>query len=163
VATRSASHQPAILIVVRHAHRDKSAGRDTDNGISAKGRKQALRVLEHFKKEFKKPSKLKILSSPKKRCMETVEPIAESAGARVQASALLDEGPDLELRAKKFLTEWKKDGSGITVICSHGDWIPVFLEMATGVPTDLAKGGWAQLEHVNQRLVVTRLIQEFPD
>jgi broad specificity phosphatase PhoE len=154
-----------MLIVVRHAHRDKSAGRDSDNGISPKGRKQAMRVLEHFKKEFPglHAPVFKLLSSPKKRCVETVQPVAEAAKLKVHTSSLLDEGPELEDRARKFLTEWKREGSGVTMICSHGDWIPLFLELATGVPTDLAKGGWAQLENVDGKLIVTRLIQEFPD
>ena len=165
MAARSASHRPAILLVVRHAHRDKSAGRAEDNGISPKGRKQAMRLLEHFKKEFPglHAPALKVLSSPKKRCVETVQPLAEAGKTKVHTSGLLDEGAELEDRARKYLTEWKREGSGVTVICSHGDWIPLFLELATGVPTDLAKGGCAQLENVDGKFVITRLIQEFGD
>jgi broad specificity phosphatase PhoE len=163
MAPRTASHTPTLLIVVRHAHRDKSEGRDSDNGVSGKGKKQAAKILEHFKKEFPSlsPAKVRFLSSPKKRCVETVQPIAEWMKAKVHTSHLLDEGPELEDRARKFLSDWKREGTGVTVICSHGDWIPLFLELATGVPTDLAKGGWAQLESVDGRLVITRLIQEF--
>src|SRR5579885_2972900 len=156
-----ASRPLATLIVVRHAHRDKSEGKDTDNGLSSKGKKQASKLLEHYKKEFGKLESVKILSSPKKRCVETVQPIAELMKTKVHTSGLLDEGPELEDRARKFLADWKREGSGVCIICSHGDWIPLFLELATGVPTDLAKGGWAQLETVDGRLVITRLIQEF--
>ena len=161
MAVRSASHSPTLLIVIRHAHRDKSEGRETDNGLSAKGKKQAGKLLDHFRKEFPKLREAKVLSSPKKRCVETVEPIAEAMKTKVHTSHLLDEGPELEDRARKFLVDWKREGTGVTVLCSHGDWIPLYLELATGVPTDLAKGGWAQLESVDGRLVITRLIQEF--
>lgn len=157
-----ASSRPATtLIVVRHAHRDKSEGKDVDNGLSSKGKKQASKIFEHFKKEFAGVHSARILSSPKKRCVETVQPIAEALKTKVHTSSLLDEGPELEDRARKFLADWKREGSGIAVICSHGDWIPLFLELATGVPTDLAKGGWAQVETVEGKLVITRLIQEF--
>ncbi|HUP58007.1 MAG TPA: phosphoglycerate mutase family protein [Bdellovibrionota bacterium] len=148
------------LLIVRHAHRDKSLGGAADNGLSAKGRKQSSRVLERFKEQFASAGSVKVLSSPKRRCMETVQPIAEHLGTKVRVEALLDEGENLELRAKKFLQEWKKDSPELLVICSHGDWIPCFLEFATGVQTDLAKGGWVRLENRDGRPVVTEILQE---
>src|SRR4051812_17636433 len=127
-----------VLIIVRHAHRDKAEGREQDNGLSAKGLKQAARVLERFQAELGAGAKPRLLSSPKKRCVETVQPIASATGVKLQLSPLLDEGADLETRARRFFAEWKKDAPALTVICSHGDWIPYFLEFATGVPTDLS-------------------------
>src|SRR5271170_829167 len=102
----AATRASVILIVVRHAHRDKSEGRESDNGLSAKGRKQAAKILEHFKKEYSGLQSLRILSSPKKRCVETVQSIAEVMKTKVHTSSLLDEGPELEDRARKFLSDW---------------------------------------------------------
>jgi broad specificity phosphatase PhoE len=152
------------LLIVRHAHRDKSLGGEADNGLSAKGRKQSSRVLERFVEcfgeQFAGAGSVKVLSSPKRRCVETVQPIAEHLGTKVRLEALLDEGENLELRAKRFFQEWKKDSPKLMVICSHGDWIPCFLELATGVQTDLAKGGWIRLENRDGRPVVTEILQE---
>ena len=61
-------------------------------------------------------------------------------------SPLLDEGSRVEARAREFLSEWLEDTVELTVVCSHGDWIPAFLRLATGTRTELAKGGWAELE-----------------
>jgi broad specificity phosphatase PhoE len=134
------------LIVVRHAHRDKPVP-DSDNGLSQKGRKQAQRISSLYRAVHGgAKGKPAILSSPKKRCRETMAPLARAVRAPVLISGLLDEGGRISTRVSAFLKEWARSPEELTVVCSHGDWIPVFFKKAIGVELDLEKGAWAELE-----------------
>jgi phosphohistidine phosphatase SixA len=134
-----------IFVLLRHAHRDTS-NRAADNGLSAKGKDQRRLLLEHFKSHFGKSKKVVLFSSPKKRCVETIQPIAEYLKADVVLSDLLMEGGargELLKRARRFFaTPFKAD---IVVICSHGDWLPVALHELCGATADLKKGSWAEV------------------
>ena len=139
------------LIVIRHAHRNKPDGGAADNGLSKKGKRQALWAAEHFRK-VRVVGPTWVASSPKVRCVETVEEIAGIAKCRLKILKELDEqGPQesnkhfLE-RIKKFAAGWKESGPAYGVICSHGDWIPAFLEVIAHARVDLKKGGWLELE-----------------
>ncbi len=141
------------LILVRHAHRDKSRGRSLDNGLSPKGRKQRQEFEHHWEKKLAK-REVAFISSPKRRCTETVETLAAGLGLPVRVSPLLDEQrEDLKEsagrfrgRLKRFLTWWEKKGPPCVVACSHGDWIPEFMKLATGEGEELGKGDWVVLE-----------------
>jgi broad specificity phosphatase PhoE len=141
------------LILVRHAHRDKSRGRSRDNGLSAKGRKQADEFREYWEKMLSK-KKPTFLSSPKRRCTETVARLAADLDCRVRVSALLDEQHEdmhesagrFRGRVKRFLTWWEKKGPEIVVACSHGDWIPELLRVLKGKSKEVAKGDWVVIE-----------------
>ena len=141
------------LIVIRHAHRSKSLGNDADNGISDRGKSQVKELTRFFKRRFKK-SPLTLYSSPKIRCQQTILPIAKLTKSRIQTLDCLDESrTDLELRGR--LREFERVLSGtdaeLIAICSHGDWIPAFLETSTGIRLELEKSGWAELDlHGNQ-------------
>src|SRR4051794_36350749 len=82
--------ETATLVIIRHAHRNKAFGAEADNGLSAKGRRQARAAARFFKKRFKgrKPN---IFSSPKRRCRETLEPIAKLSGREIQIVDCLNE------------------------------------------------------------------------
>src|SRR4051812_26203108 len=95
------------LVIVRHAHRDKIMGGIFDNGLSTQGKAQARRFAKEFAKEFGKNAKPMILSSPKKRCLETVHPLSKQSGADLKTMPLLDEG-SVEEKAEKFLAWWRK-------------------------------------------------------
>lgn len=136
---------PKTLVIIRHAHRDKPEGHAADNGVSEKGRKQAARVAGFFERRFEGAVPL-LLSSPKRRCIETLEPIAEATSAPIQVDPALDEDGDLEGKISDFLSRWRKTGEPLTVISSHGDWIPVFFQEVLGHSIDLDKGGWAEIE-----------------
>ena len=156
------AERPRTLIVVRHAHRDRPPGRDRDNGLSPKGEKQSRRVLKLFKERFgeEKGTAPLILSSPKIRCMETLVPIARWTEAPVRVTPLLDEGGDVDAKVARFLTEWRAGKGALTVLCSHGDVIPVLLQAATGARADLSKGGWAEIEFDGGPPMLTWLVQE---
>jgi broad specificity phosphatase PhoE len=143
------------LVLIRHAHRD-TTDRSADNGLSEKGVKQAAALLRYYVKAFgdeESKNKPRIFSSPKRRCVETVTSIAREAGVRVETSSeFLEQGTDESLadmrkRAEKFVEKWKaeKNQNELTIVCSHGDWLPAALQAAMGGRVELKKGAWAEL------------------
>lgn len=156
------------LIILRHAHRDKSEGSSADNGLSAKGKKQAKAAAEFFKSRFGQTPDLKplLFSSPKKRCRETLEPLARKLEAEIEILPFLNEAHtanQLDQNISEFRYFWDHRNEPLIVICSHGDWIPRYLETVVGNPIVLSKGGWAQVERDewNQHPQLTWLIQDF--
>lgn len=147
-------HSEKTLVVVRHAHRTKELGQGADNGLSEKGREQARRVAELFKRRFESEDKPRLISSPKKRCRETLEPLADRLGIAVEIDPILDEGEQVEKRVRELVSRWKSGPDPLLVICSHGDVIPLLLELLVGAELELKKGAWAQvdLEHGHARL-----------
>ncbi len=137
------------LILVRHAHRDTS-DRALDNGLSPKGETQAAGLLKVFRKRFGK-SRARVLSSPKRRCVETLRPTARHAGTFVRRDLRLDEQnpdeSDLQFlrRVEAFCEWWKDEGPDLLVVCSHGDWLPLAVELLTGRVVDLKKSGFVEL------------------
>lgn len=154
------------LILVRHAHRDKTEGREKDNGLSKKGRKQADRVKRYYLSLFGK-ERARLLSSAKTRCMETLLPLADKLGTSVSISPMLmeeDEGlTPINARVKKFCDEWKNSKDPLVVACSHGDWLPMALEQLTGAYIELKKGGWAEVEQAGEKTILRNVLQELPD
>jgi broad specificity phosphatase PhoE len=106
------------------------------------------------------------LSSPKRRCVETVEPLAKATRTAVEVSDLLDEQSENDKaflrRLEKFVVWWTQEPAPLIVACSHGDWIPLCLQRLTGVSTDLKKGGWAEIGDDNGRISLRWLLQELP-
>lgn len=137
------------LVIVRHAHRDTSEGRDRDNGLSEKGKSQAKELGKALSKRLA-GSRPVVLSSPKRRCVETVEPLAEALGCEVRVDDRLDEQHESEGAFRKridtFVSQALAEGPPAMVACSHGDWIPPCLARLVGEELDLAKGAWVVIE-----------------
>lgn len=143
------------LILVRHAHRDNSK-RELDNGLTEKGKKQAQWIrkfaLGRVKAEKWEKSQISLISSPKLRCMETLESLGKSLEIKIQSSADLLEMQDKEAleqmdkRIHKFFKEWMAKGSAVTILCSHGDWLPMAAYHLLGASVDFKKGSWVELE-----------------
>jgi len=139
------------LILVRHAHRETDAGRSRDNGLSDKGREQAKAFRDEYLKAGFNEDAL-FFSSPKKRCVETLEPLAKKVGHSIEIDKLLDEQSDgesnfaLTRRIELFIAWMEQTDAQTVVACSHGDWIPLFCDMATREPQDFRKGEWAAFE-----------------
>lgn len=132
------------LVLVRHAHRS-TADRAADNGLTGKGRAQAKALKRFYKKRFGEKSAL-LLSSPKRRCRETLEPLSESLGRRIKVDDRLLEGSErMKARLGDFWEWWLEEAPRRVVACSHGDWIPAFLALAIHAPIPLKKGGWAEI------------------
>lgn len=116
--------------LVRHASagsRRAWDGPDMERPLDRRGREQAsglARLLAGI------PAR-RVMSSPYRRCVETVEPLAGVLGVAVETSEDLSEGRDT--RAKGLL---ERLGDEDAVVCSHGDVIPAVLEglALSGVP-----------------------------
>ncbi|MGE0615559.1 MAG: phosphoglycerate mutase family protein [Bacteriovoracia bacterium] len=154
------------LILIRHAHRDTSE-REKDNGLDKLGKRQAKALAGLFRTLEGKKSEPLLVSSPKKRCRETLEPIAELTDSEVEAHPLLDEQHGFEdmrtfeLRIRDFF-KWL-DGqkkNEIVVACSHGDWLPIALEMSTGARAFTEKASYAELRRLGSRWVLYQLVQD---
>jgi phosphohistidine phosphatase SixA len=153
------------LIIIRHAHRNLVRRQD-DNGLSEKGHRQAEAIRNFFKKR-RLGKDLLLLSSPRLRCRETIEPIAKLLEMPIEISDLLDEGAStqagrLDDRILDFKTWWKEHAPKICVICSHGDWIPSFFDITLNKSFELQKGGWAELKlHPSGKISLEESIQSW--
>lgn len=138
------------LILVRHAHRD-TRNKKRDNGLSKKGRKQSLALATFFDDQFAGHS-VCFTSSPKLRCVETLQPLAKKLRIKIAISPELREKEPKEaatrfrLRIKKIIEHWPAENPQIWVVCGHGDGIPLALRELIGLPIELKKGGVAILE-----------------
>jgi 8-oxo-(d)GTP phosphatase len=123
------------LLLVRHASagsRSDWDGDDDKRPLDEKGLRQARRLAEllpHFRPTA-------ILSVPRTRCTQTVEPLADKLGLEVQPLPALGEqefsdDPQAGLAAIERLLEPRRQ-PGVTVVCSQGGAIPSAL-MALGV------------------------------
>ncbi len=65
----------------------------------------------------------RVVSSPYVRCVQTVEPLAEAAGLRVELDERLAEGADVDAAFDLLLELDAVHG----VVCTHGDLIPLLL------------------------------------
>lgn len=104
------------LLLVRHADAgDRAAwtGDDRQRPLSATGRGQAAGLVElHRGRHLDR-----ILSSPARRCLDTVEPIANDRGLHVEEADALAEGAPLD-RTDRLLR--RLTGTD-TLVCSHAD------------------------------------------
>lgn len=144
-----------VLHLVRHADAgDRGAwtGPEDERPLSARGRRRA----EELVVELGGAERLRVLSSPALRCIETVEPLADAAGVAVEVHPALAEGAPLEA-AWALLEALAGEAVGDVVACSHGDVIPDVLERLsrrgvalTGSGRGVAKGSvWTcALDHV---------------
>lgn len=153
------------MIIVRHAHRDTSKGRERDNGLSDKGKEQAKAVSRYFRERYPKEEPL-LLASPKVRCIQTLLPLADKLRKEVTLLDLLDEQNEPEevynKRIEKFFRWWKQRSPNLVVACSHGDWIPLFVKRAIGASIDLKKGGWLELEIREDQVYLLWVLQRLP-
>lgn len=142
------------LIFIRHAHRDTTE-RSQDNGLSAKGQRQAKWIKRFASQRFNAQDLQQLgaifLSSPKLRCVQTLEPIATAFRFSVLANRSLDEQQRQESfaalndRIHDFLKSWAKEAPPVTFICSHGDWLPLAIFHLLGITVELKKGAWFEL------------------
>jgi phosphohistidine phosphatase SixA len=146
------------LILVRHAHRDTSH-KEADNGLSAKGKDQAETLSKQIQRIYG-VSQATFLSSPKRRCIETLEPLCQAFESTVQSDPLLDEQQDSETsfkfrqRIQTFLERWIKGKDPFIFACSHGDWLPIAVELLTGAHSEFDKGGWAQVNWIRNDAII---------
>lgn len=134
-----------ILIVIRHAHRDIGSDRLEDNGLSEKGKEQAKAFCKMFR-TIRHDKKAELFSSPKKRCRQTLKPLAKKMDSPIKVMKLLDEGGDLLDKAKRFRRWLNRKKASIVIVCSHGDLMPILYKDLTGQTLDFKKGEWRMIE-----------------
>jgi len=112
------------LYVVRHAHageRSAWVGDDRLRPLSRRGEQQSEGIAATLVACGPK----QVLSSPARRCVQTVAPLADELGVQVVEDDRLFEGaPVGEIRS--LLDQVTEQDA---VLCSHGDVIPVLLDL----------------------------------
>jgi len=122
------------IYLVRHAKAgERGSWSDADElrPLSGRGHKQAnglIDVLSDARFE-------RVLSSPYVRCMETVVPIASVRKLAVEPSDALAEGAGLD----DALALIRKHAGTGTVMCTHGDVMPMLLEHYATHGVDIGK------------------------
>jgi len=121
-----------------------------DNGLSEKGLVQAQETATQIAPLLRRSrAPVRILTSPKARCLETVTPIGLAMAVRVEVEPRLAEQRDDEdsramlRRLRELVKELEARAAGYQlVLCSHGDVLPLLTEMLTGRSESLKKGEW---------------------
>lgn len=111
------------LYVVRHADAGtpgQDDGPDRLRGLSERGRRQARGLRDQLAGE----GIVRLTASPSRRCVETLEPLAERLGIAVEVDDRLREGQG----ADGVLALAEELRGGPAAVCSHGDVIPDLLE-----------------------------------
>jgi 8-oxo-dGTP diphosphatase len=106
------------IYVVRHSNagvRSKWKGPDKKRPLTAKGHNQALDIADLLSRH----PVTEVLSSPARRCFETVEPIATKLGLEVVKCKQLKETMDID-QIREYLSGV---GPGAIVMGTHKDWV----------------------------------------
>jgi broad specificity phosphatase PhoE len=145
------------LVLVRHAHRDNTR-RELDNGLSEKGAEQAKAIRKFGLSRFSREDLMAgvwLVSSPKLRCVETLAPLAKGWERKIDIHPNLDEQSEKEKpaqfheRVKNFLHEWTEAKIPLTILCSHGDWLPLAISELLSIHIEPKKGSWNELDWVS--------------
>jgi 8-oxo-dGTP diphosphatase len=110
------------LFVVRHVKagdRSRWEGPDDERPASKPGRAQAMALADRLEHE----NVSMLISSPSLRCVQTLEPLAERLGLKVETDERLAEDSRLHV-----VLDVVNDAPDRAVLCSHGDVIPELVE-----------------------------------
>lgn len=126
----------ARIILVRHAlagSRHTWVGLDTERPLDERGARQSAAIARTL--AALAPGRL--LSSPYRRCMQTLEPFAETSGIKLEPEPALAEEP-LDGVAERLLDSLE----GNVALCTHGDVCQRVLAWAaaTGLEVDPGRG-----------------------
>lgn len=124
---------PVPVYLVRHAHagsRSAWHGDDLERPLSDKGRRQ----VEGLCRALAGVPVAEVASSSYRRCIETVQPLAEVRGLEVRTTPVLAEGAGAQAAIEWLLARAE---AGV-IACSHGDLIPKVLRrlLADGMGAD---------------------------
>lgn len=117
------------VLLIRHAHAgDRAAWSDPDHlrPLTTRGRREATALVELFAGY----EVARVLTSPARRCVETVAPLAAARGLEVEEHDGLAEGAPLD-RVEPLLR------IPAAALCSHGDVIGAVLRDLAARGVDL--------------------------
>jgi phosphohistidine phosphatase SixA len=120
------------LYVVRHAHagsRSAWEGPDEARPLTNKGHRQSDAIAA----ELAAAGISRLVSSPYRRCVDTLEPLARHLELAVESDDRLAEGAD-GVAALELADELAKEPEAAAV-CSHGDVIPELLRILKATTT----------------------------
>ena len=122
------------LILWRHADAEEG-GRDLERKLTAKGRKQALRMAQWLQRRL--PSKFTLLCSPARRARET----ADALGVRYKISDRLAPGADVGAIVE--LAGWPQHEGTVIVVGHQPDLGRAAAALVAGAAADwsVKKGG----------------------
>lgn len=115
------------LYLVRHAKagsRSEFDGDDVDRPLTNAGRRQAAELATRLAAV----SPTVLVSSPYRRCVETLEPLAVMLAAEVSVDERLGEFVDGHEPDDGELLEFLASLPDRSVLCSHGDVIPAIVD-----------------------------------
>jgi broad specificity phosphatase PhoE len=122
-----------IVYWLRHGTRNFTTG---DVPLNEEG----LREAQHLAQLAGFKDLTRIICSPKKRALMTVEPLAEKLGIPIEPLDALDQmrrgetEADFVNRVKSFLSELEEEPADSQILlCSHSDWLGVASQI---IPTD---------------------------
>jgi 8-oxo-dGTP diphosphatase len=142
----------AEIYLVRHSKAGERRvwnGHDVDRPLSKTGWKQSRAVARRLSKK----NITALYASPYVRCMQTLEPLGDLAGLRVQPEQRLFEDEPFE--PVLDLINEVEDGA---VLCSHGDIIPAVINalvrrgMEVATPPDWGKASVWVLRRKGDRI-----------
>ena len=113
--------------LLRHAHAGNKrawAGPDSARPLSGAGRQEAHGLLT----QLRDYPISRILSSPTVRCLQTVEPLAQRRGLRVESADVLGVDADPNYLVAQLLDP----AAAEAVLCSHGELIGAALIRLVG-------------------------------
>lgn len=135
--------QTQPLIVLRHASAEPKGGDDLRRALDAKGERDAA-ALASLLAVF--APRARVLSSPARRCVDTVRPYAAAAGTKIEKT------PDLittDIASPEPLIRSLVAAAKPAIVCVHRENLPAILAAACGAlgafpPEDhaLPKGGF---------------------
>lgn len=118
------------LILVRHAQAGSRSDFDGDDllrPLSGRGRHQAADIAGTIL-DVTGSRVASIVTSPYRRCIETVAPLGAALGVDIVVDPMLAEGPTDTARAEVRRIVGRVRNEHV-VWCSHGDILPAVLEM----------------------------------
>ncbi|MES3037230.1 MAG: phosphoglycerate mutase family protein [Bdellovibrionota bacterium] len=131
------------LILFRHGEK-QALGSDPE--LTSVGKSQAVSIADLVKSRSL-PRPTQIYVSPRKRAVQSLQPLADAANLKPKITPDLDQqvsaesGKDFRLRVQEFMVksalDWKS--TDVVYLCSHQDWIMEFLSVIE-CDTDLLQG-----------------------
>lgn len=144
------------LILLRHAEKEPFGN---DPFLSPRGQEQARRLPSELDASLLGPDTT-LIASPKKRAIETLQPLAQASSAKLRILDDLDERRFHEsyegftARVRRIVASLDETPpTGVTVFCSHLDWIEEF-RMALPCTEDLTRAPydhWPSLQSLHLR------------